>query len=375
MSSSDRRLSDLDFVVFTNSEADYGVTACSEGIGRRVKELADHITRECAACVASGSAYLVGVAPIPNEMSKFFAFRVVDIGEYKGRPHTLGLVGLLVPAGEREWSVADALSAIPRPRPGARDYRPPNVRLSEIPKATGQPFVRLKSWERSRGGALPDAPACFVEPDSIGCTIRLPRQGGDVTGGRRRALGVVALTICIVVGGICAGFYYGRRRSDLPCDDGDRNAEVQQEKDRIRKALAELLPPQHRLLKPTTSPAELRAAVVVLAQMARAQMVSLLQVLRSVEEPEDRQALIGARWRTWVPLSPGHSGAPETDPNQAEVEDALALIERYKTVGKLLDRLRRTPPGNSDFRLGVDELMRGLETVLPEVAAHRVLPA
>ena len=168
MSCSSAAPNDLSFVVYTNSREDYRVTvrstrACMVGAER----LVDEVARDCGDWLTNDFSALVGVVPSPDRPGNWLGFRVFDAGQFMDRPHTLAVVAVEVPQGQRRsWKIAQLLAALSPPVPDSSGYQLPTEIEVQFAAVVDEPFKSLFGWEQRQSNRC-EQHVVFSKPANI----------------------------------------------------------------------------------------------------------------------------------------------------------------------------------------------------------------
>jgi hypothetical protein len=163
-----RTINDCPVVVCTNTRQDYEITVRHDRIAEGV---ANRILRRVAPAfegtVASGDFQAAVGAINGSSADEILAFRVFASGLFLGRPHTIGIVGIVVPRQPtRGWPLSAALSMLPAPTPGERRYELPCLDLAGLSRCDDRPFNSIDEWEAT-GTKIPlHGAICFCHPKS-----------------------------------------------------------------------------------------------------------------------------------------------------------------------------------------------------------------
>jgi hypothetical protein len=202
---------DLPLLVFTNSRDDYGVTVrvppdAPPDRMQRTTQWIDALARRCDTWFARGGATLVEVVPSPDRPDHALAVRVFDVGEFRGRSHTLAIVAVeLPPDWLAERSVARLLAALGPPVPDAAQYQLPTGQQMEASPIGAEPFASLAAWERTARQIKPMGPAFFSQPAEIAQELnRLNRQLDGDKSSRRRRLMIIAIISAVISSAVLA---------------------------------------------------------------------------------------------------------------------------------------------------------------------------
>ncbi len=205
---------DLPLLVFTNSRDDYGVTVrvppdAAQDRMQRTARWIDALARRCDGWFALGGATLVGVVPSPDRPDHALAVRVFDVGEFRGRPHTLAIVAVeLPPNWLAEQSAARLLAALAPPIPDAAQYQLPVRQALEASPIDAEPFASLAAWERTTRHLSLSGPALFSQPVEIARDLN--RLGPPLDGSKsskRRLLMMIAITSAVIVSAALAAVF------------------------------------------------------------------------------------------------------------------------------------------------------------------------
>lgn len=350
MSSSARKLADLPLLVFTASRTDYGIMVRSGTVSASLEAVVDNIARQCAPCLMDGFNGCVGVGAWGRW---WLAFRVFDVGIYLGRPHTMGLVAILVPQQSlRSWTIGQALAALTPPVPGCTTYPLADLDLADSVEPSIPQFQGIRDWENDGCPMKSSSILTFCDPPERAPAITMPTD--------RRCPRRWPMVLCLAVAA-GAGTWYGipllsQGRSkppvQVPSGVGD--------KDKIQNVLRKLLDLNHPLLQPSVPPKVLRVKVCAIGAEATRRMSQLEGSIDRLEKvPAEGQSnarhlqgVIKAELEFWQSGfstgSPFEAHGPE--PSGPEVSDNIHTLDLYLKARELMETMVRRDSGSSDFR-------------------------
>ena len=364
---------DLPILVCTNTWRDYALTRRDpifddETARRFLKVLLPAFAR---AMTESRGTFqtAVGVMQFPGDMRRIVAFRVFDVGEFHGRPNTLGIVGVAAPrSADRDWPLSAILSRLSPPRPNTEGYSLAELSTEEMTPSADPPFAQLDEWERGGEELSPSGAICFCLPEMCTPTIRWPADDGGETArtnshrrgpltARRFLVGIVAVAILI---GIAAwfGFDFGKPTPSGTTQPGTTHAPTPSLED-SRGRVAKLLLESHCVTEfeaKTFATQRLLALAPPAAQRARQNIEQLGDALDSMTK--DRPAEISAilarhleRWETPPEPLDSTSGNVAMD----ELERSLQFLESYRGLFADVQEAaqRPTAPNIDRLRVGV----------------------
>ena len=174
--SAPKTLNDYPLIVCTNTWRDYAITVRR---GRINDSIADRILKNVIpgfARVINQKVYgiqtAVGVMRIDDQPDVILAFRVFDVGIFRGRPNTIGFVGIIVPRHPwRKWPLSAALSLLPPPVPDSDHYNLSELQLDKAETDLAEPFASLDRWELAHELPPADRPICYCQPADACPTI------------------------------------------------------------------------------------------------------------------------------------------------------------------------------------------------------------
>ena len=368
---SDSRRSELEYAVFTNSDGDYRVTSISTHMPSEAGHVLDAIARGCHAWRAEGCDTLIGVIPLPHQHDRVFAFRLFDVGHYRGRDHTLGIVGILVPVARyRAWALGDMVAALRPPVPGSDRYPTPGDDVEGAAKRCGEPYVALNAWDRQH----PDGPSgieYWSSPKGFSPVLPTwPMPTEKDTPMRKRhlmkwwvilmALVVVAIVIIIV----------STRLNWASVQNGDAHDQTSPPasgvtKQEIQDALRGIVSDDSWAVEPAASLDILEHRVIEIAEQAGERMRTLHDKLHEIDEREDDpkylHTALEIAFDKWTPINAGPMAATHTNPNTSQVRQALVILQDYKQARNTVKALTYMEATQVRFREGVLRLQLDLE--------------
>ena len=366
MSFSERSHSELDYAVFTNSESDYRITSISARMPPEVRGVLDGIARACEAWVAAEAGTAAGVIPLPPTGGRLFAFRLFDVGPYRGRPHTLGIVGVLVPPAEqRNWAIGDVLAALPAPVPGADQYALPSAAQCHETSPLTSPFADLVEWERSHPNGVTEKVCCSSPPGFHPLLPDWPEPQGEgacAQKGRRIAV-VLALALAAAVAlGVVLYAVTGKPPGS---GDGETPAGLDSEdKKKIQGSLEGIVPAGSWSLSPAAATDVLRERVITVADEARSRMRDLGDAIQKERgrdrEPNFLQVELEVAIGKWTRIDPGPMESTGLPPDIDRVRKAIRVLGEYRLIRQQLKLLADADIGSSAFREGVQRLLGDL---------------
>jgi hypothetical protein len=229
------------FLVFTNSEKDYRVTVRSPDAPDSTDAIVDALARACERYLGADFIAIAGVAPIPGETDRYLAFRVFDAGAFSGRPHTLGLVALIVPPrSQRDWSLGSRLAALKPPVPNSPRYVFDNPPQSAETQTLVDPFHQLSSWDDVHMTEGPDTVQFFSVPDGAKPQPEDVKMRVYPSADRGRSLqwSYIVLPLLIVP---LAVFILGRGCISPPKQNGDPTTSPNEDMGAAKEAVKQLL--------------------------------------------------------------------------------------------------------------------------------------
>jgi hypothetical protein len=365
MSFSENESRKLDFAVFTNSDDDYCVISRSSGMPTHAEVVLDEVARACGTWMAKTGGTGIGIVPLEPEHGQGLAFRLFDVGEYRGRPHTVGIVGILAPpARERDWSLGEALLALPVPVPGSNRYPQPEAQRGFTGETLEDPYSDLDEWERRSPGVSEcvfwSSPPgfCPVLPDFSIAT----KEGNSLRNWRRL---ILSSAVILVAAAVLAGLYYVKNLQ--PRNNTPTTSRVLQDvpgKDEIQSALSMIVPIDSWALSPAAAPDLLQHCAVTLSDSVKQRMETLRERLedglQENQEPEVMRGILQATIRKWRALDPGPMKSLSMQPAPTRIRKAVKTLERYKLVYAELNCLVRMDVGTSVFKESLADLLLDL---------------
>ena len=364
-------VSDWPLLVYTNSWRDYAITVRSGSIDRDIElRVMDRLAPAFAPVVASPSPRFetaIGVAGLPGRPDELLAFRVFDVGSYQGRPHTLGIVALIVAQRPPPiQSLSALLASLSPPTPDRGDYVVTTPLLNAAPPS--EPWARLVAWER-RGELLGiNQVELFCEPVQLTPSIDWGEQGEDTgmhsdRANRRRWISYVLAMLGLALAGIGLWFLVGRDQepgvnasphpSPVTLDDGH-------ERDQLRLVLVPGKFVTDEDFQRASTPSLMSLAVRA-EQRARDNLSTAAPDMgRNLESSADIRAGVFEelieKWKSqsWMDVDP-----IDNRPSKADYAKALRFLRVYRDLLQEAAKLR----GQSD-RQAFDEFLAQVERAL-----------
>ena len=350
MNSSEARI-DLPFVVFTNSDADYRITVCApRDVMPLAERIVERIARPCDPLIGKSSLAILGAIRAPDRTDGLLVFRAFDVGTFKGRPHTLGIVAVEVPAGlKRNWRISQLLGALPPPIPDSPIYSLPSQENIREQLAQTEPFRLVDSWEDSFDRRQPDMAEVFAYPADL-CSIlrefvRSVRADNPPWRSGRIKWGIMlAMAIIIGVAGIAAW-----RRSSPPLPVPPDNYD--------KSKLLSVLSDSGIMIMPSADADRVESILATTAETAERRLRALTADLsKHIDEPPgDSEPAIERHYQSWT--SDLLYGEPMVSPpGNLKLREAIKTHRKYQETLRQLDQLTKLSRDGDEFERGLKSL-------------------
>lgn len=358
-------------LVCTNSWRDYAITVrrgiISEATARNVlRHVAPAFARVAAQMVGHFET-AVGVMAVDPALDNFLAFRVYDVGKFRGRPHTIGVVGILVPRkAARGWPLSALLVSLPPPEADSDQYEIGKISLILGQRSQLPPFSKIDAWEAT--GAQPplNGAVCFCQPAE--CCPKVAWDEPELLPHRRSVFKRILLAsfVAIMAVGIAATLYILWPGQSNP--PAKQRASPLVDDSRERDRLAEVLVRSNfgsEFEARTLSTEKLRIRVVAAAEQAKNNMIRLRDNIVPLEKANrparDIAKTIKIHLEDWENPPTTPDGLPAS---KAQADAALDLLNLYV---KLFDQAHDVV--DSPDELGIRHLRQGLESAA-DLALH-----
>ena len=367
-------LDSLPLIVCTNTWRDYAVTVRRGAIdARTVQRVLRELLPAFARVVVPAEGEFetaVGALEIEGLDDVYLAYRVFDVGEFRGRPHTIGVVAVVVPRRpRRDWSVAQLLARMLPPQPDSDDYALPDMTMFDEDQQAAAPFVQIERWEAAGELLFESRIACFCEPASIAPAVvwtatpkAAPRPAAR-RGRKRWIAGLIAAAM--LLGGAALWRVLRAPPDDIPPPPAGKATE---DRAVVRRRLAHALArnyfiTEHAAL--TASNGEIEAAAELAVVVATQNMRGLRDAIAPMEaanDPADIAAVMRRHLERWETAAPIHSAAAA-----ASAESVAQQLRALEAYGRVFDEARDVL--NSPDRAGIARLRQNLDQALAGAAA------
>ena len=347
MSCSSEAPNDLSFVVYTNSREDYRVTvrstrACMVGAER----LVDEVARDCGDWLTNDFSALVGVVPSPDRPGNWLGFRVFDAGQFMDRPHTLAVVAVEVPQGQRRsWKIAQLLAALSPPVPDSSGYQLPTEIEVQFAAVVDEPFKSLFGWEQRQSNRC-EQHVVFSKPTNIPLQLNQRVRSLQAQTGKLNAR--VAGLLCVAFVAL-TGLWWIFNEGHVPKSPPSSRYS--------REELVSVLADSGATLLPAVDFEHARVMVVVSANLLNDRLDELakgLTMRTDLPAGDSRQELKRHRQRWVSPIPPGPQAGQQLD--DVALDAAIRIHRRYQEALRLLGQLEKLDPDGDEFARTLTEL-------------------
>jgi hypothetical protein len=343
---------DLPFVIYPNSREDYRVTARSPGVNMPGAErLLDELSRRCGPRLTDEFSDLVGVVQSSDRPANLLAFRVFDVGQFMGRPHTLAIVAIEISGCQSHpWKIAQLLAALAPPVPDSSAYRLPTADVAQRTSVANEPFKCLADWEIRQGNNRPECGVAFSNPSSIQLQLSglLNPPKEQLPTGWPIPLAISLIVVfSVVVFGCWWAMNYGQGPKPPP---PSRYA---------REELLTVLADSGVVLQPEADFNHAAAALVATVTELNDRLRELANGLEKRAQfhlpPGDSAQELERHRERWH-----HPMQPEAQPTQRlddiSLAAAIQIHRRYQEVARTMDQLHKRSPDSADFSRGLSNL-------------------
>jgi hypothetical protein len=356
MNCSRKSETDMAFLVYTNSPTDYKVTVKSDSVDKAAEQAIELLARECESRLSRGIFDFAAVAPQVDRSDGFWAVRGFDCGRYLGRPHTLGLVAVWVPARpSRILAVWRYLAPLLPPIPGSDTYElaPPD----ETANPPSSALEAMRQWEERQGERVPTQAVLF----GLKTTVRGIKMASQ---SRLPWLRTAVIVICGLA--VMAGMAFWLRSAHVATQPTTHPSLTAKDKEEIVQLLQMILPPDQ--VDPRSTSDRLVSLVLQTEGPIGKRLSDLSADLKErLNRPEtngEMQGFLGERLKEWNKNPQTLADPPDTAVIESpdRLNAALNILRQYKKIhDDLLDPMvNRDIPESETFNGHLNQLKQML---------------
>lgn len=303
---------------------------------------------------------LVGVFPVPEKPHRILVFRVFDVGPYRGRGKTVGIVAVeLAGRGKHGSCPSQVLAALPAPKPGDMEYKLPVAFADELPEELRDAGRKLDDFI-SRAGELPLVIRGFGADAGLIDGMPVPPEMAKPERRWSAAILAVAVSLCLLA------FALWPKTKPGPQPPVTRMAHATREQ--LQSVLRDVGIDQRDVQSESADVDALGVIVVEVASELEKRTGELREGMAKYSRQEiadspvacdDLHRVLNGRnddWRKPPKFSTPALVTPRQPYDDVAINRAIRACQKYVKVRKQLDEATKKESRSRDFREAVEAL-------------------